>query len=227
MSKRRRSHTCSKDAANGTAPVLKSIEPMTLGNMRARWRYAAERVGAITRRSWTRAFIQTKCPYPPSAREWFARFAEHLVLTSYPIGRVCSGQLVRNECLKGELDEAPLVWSPYVPPYPPTGSSGIKSLGAAILPDGGPHLLWSSGRNEMSTRMPLNKIRLHARTKRPPRYRRAANEAFKRALEAQYGSQGAASPVRRIDPKTGLAVAELSSAENIRQSLGPKLAARL
>ena len=143
------------------------------------------------------------------------------MLTSYPIGRVCTGQLVRNECLKGELDEAPLAWSPYVPPIPPTGSSGIKSLGAAILPDGGPHLLWSSGRNEMSTRMPLNKTRVHARTKRPPRYRRAANEAFKRALEAQYGSQGAASPVRRIDPKTGLAVAGFSSAENIRQSLGP------
>jgi hypothetical protein len=35
MSKRRQSHTCSKDGANGTAPVSKSIEPMTLGNMRA------------------------------------------------------------------------------------------------------------------------------------------------------------------------------------------------
>jgi hypothetical protein len=79
----------------------------------------------------------------------------------------------------------------------------------------------------MSARVPLNKIRVPARTKRPPSYRRAAHDAFKRALEAQYGSQGAASPVRRIDPNTGLVITELSSAETIRQSLGPKLAARL
>ena len=134
MSKRRQSHTCSKDGANGTAPVSKSIEPMTLGNMRARWRYAAERVGAITRRSWTRAFIQTKCPYPHSAREWFARSAEHLVLTSYPIGRVCTGQLVRNECLKGELDEAPLAWSPYVPPYPQPDPVALSLSGLPSCP---------------------------------------------------------------------------------------------
>jgi hypothetical protein len=79
----------------------------------------------------------------------------------------------------------------------------------------------------MSARVPLNKIRVPSRAKRSPSYRRAANAAFERALEAQYGSQGAASPVRRIDPKTGLVIPEVSSAETIRQSLGPKLAARL
>jgi hypothetical protein len=75
--------------------------------------------------------------------------------------------------------------------------------------------------------MPLNKIRVPARTKRWPYDRRAANDAFKKALEAQYGSQGAASSVRRIDPNTGLVITEPSSAETIRLSLGPKLAARL
>ena len=79
----------------------------------------------------------------------------------------------------------------------------------------------------MSARVPLTKIRMPTRTKRSPSYRRGANEAFKRAIEAQYGSQGAASSVRRIDPKTGLVITELSSAETIRHSLGPKLAARL
>ena len=214
MSKRRQSHTCSKDGANGPT-VVRSLA-IRCG---ARWCNHEAILDA--------GIYPDKVPVPTFSSRMVCTIWGTLVLTSYPIGRVRTGQLVRNECLKGELDEAPLAWSPYVPPIPPTGSSGIKSLGAAILPDGGPHLLWSSGRNEMSTRMPLNKIRLHARTKRPPRYRRAADEAFKRALEAQYGSQGAASPVRRIDPKTGLAVAELSSAENIRQSLGPKLAARL
>ena len=79
----------------------------------------------------------------------------------------------------------------------------------------------------MSARVPLNKIRVPARTRRPPSYGQAANDAFKRSLEAQYGSQGAASAVRPIDPNTGLVITEPSSAETIRQSLGPKLAARL
>ena len=94
------------------------------------------------------------------------------------------------------------------------------------MPDGGPRFL-SQEDNEMSTRVPLNKIRVPSRTKRSQNYRRGATAAFERASEAQYGSQGAASPVRRIDPETGLVVPEASSAETIRQSLGPKLAARL
>ena len=40
----------------------------------------------------------------------------------------------RNESLEAELEDLPLAWSPVCPPIPPTGSSGIKSLGAAILP---------------------------------------------------------------------------------------------
>ncbi|MGC2823743.1 MAG: hypothetical protein WA322_05850 [Pseudolabrys sp.] len=39
--------------------------------------------------------------------------------------------------------------------------------------------------------------------KQPPGYRRAAAAAFKRALERSYGSQGAASELRKIDPVTG------------------------
>jgi hypothetical protein len=79
----------------------------------------------------------------------------------------------------------------------------------------------------MSARVSLNKIRVRTRTKRSPDYRKSAKEAFNRALKAQYGSYGPASAVRRIDPKTGRVIAELSSADDIRQSLGPKLAARL
>ena len=47
------------------------------------------------------------------------------------------------------------------------------------------------------------------RIKQPPGYRSAAAAAFKRALERDYGSQGAASPVRKIDPVTGEVVAIL------------------
>ena len=43
--------------------------------------------------------------------------------------------------------------------------------------------------------------------KQPPGYRRAAAAAYKRALERRYGSQGAASPVRTIDPLTGEVIA--------------------
>ncbi len=45
--------------------------------------------------------------------------------------------------------------------------------------------------------------------KRPPGYRTAAAAAYKRALERRYGSQGAASPVRKIDPVTGEIIAIL------------------
>jgi hypothetical protein len=47
--------------------------------------------------------------------------------------------------------------------------------------------------------------------KRAPGYRKKANVAFKRALEQLYGSQGAASPVRKIDPKTGEVIATAKS----------------
>jgi hypothetical protein len=76
----------------------------------------------------------------------------------------------------------------------------------------------------MSTRVPLNTIRVPLRTKNSPSYRNPAKAAFKQALDAQYGSLGPASPVRRIDPKTGLPIAD---ADDIRQSLGPEVASRL
>jgi hypothetical protein len=77
----------------------------------------------------------------------------------------------------------------------------------------------------MSAKVSLNKIRVPSRTKLTPRYRTAAKEAFKRALDAQYGSLGPASPVRRIDPKTGHIIP--LPADDIRLLLGPKVAARL
>jgi hypothetical protein len=40
------------------------------------------------------------------------------------------------------------------------------------------------------------------RTKQTPAYRTEANAAFKRAYEQLFGSRGAASPVRKIDPVT-------------------------
>ena len=36
---------------------------------------------------------------------------------------------------------------------------------------------------------------------------KAAGDEYKRALERRYGSQGAASPVRKIDPVTGKVIA--------------------
>jgi len=60
--------------------------------------------------------------------------------------------------------------------------------------------------------------------KNSPGYRSAAKAAFKRALDKQYGSLGPASPVRRIDPKTGLPIAH---SDDIRQSLGLEVADRL
>jgi hypothetical protein len=39
--------------------------------------------------------------------------------------------------------------------------------------------------------------------KRKPGYRAEAKAEFKRAYERLYGSKGAASPVRKIDPATG------------------------
>jgi hypothetical protein len=51
------------------------------------------------------------------------------------------------------------------------------------------------------------------RIKQPPGYRRAAAAAFKRALEFRYGSHGAASPVRKIDPVTGEVIAILEQCQ--------------
>jgi hypothetical protein len=53
------------------------------------------------------------------------------------------------------------------------------------------------------TRLFAKKRTRKARAKRTPEYRREATAAFKRAREQVFGSQGAASPVRKIDPKTG------------------------
>jgi hypothetical protein len=47
------------------------------------------------------------------------------------------------------------------------------------------------------------------RRKQAPGYRKKANAAFKRAREQFFGSQGAASPVRKIDPKTGEVIATI------------------
>jgi len=66
-----------------------------------------------------------------------------------------------------------------------------------------------------------------AKTRFPPNYRKLAKAAFKQALENKFGSHGAASAVRRIDPKTGKVLEEIRSADDIRRSLGPELAARL
>jgi hypothetical protein len=47
------------------------------------------------------------------------------------------------------------------------------------------------------------------RRKQAPGYRTKASAAFKRAREQFFGSQGAASPVRKIDPKTGEVIATI------------------
>jgi hypothetical protein len=43
--------------------------------------------------------------------------------------------------------------------------------------------------------------------KRKPGYRAEAKAEFKRAYDRLYGSQGGASPVRKIDPITGQVIA--------------------
>jgi hypothetical protein len=45
------------------------------------------------------------------------------------------------------------------------------------------------------------------RKKRKPGDRAKANAAYRRAYEQLFGSQGGASPVRRIDPRTGEVIA--------------------
>jgi hypothetical protein len=47
----------------------------------------------------------------------------------------------------------------------------------------------------------------YARRKRKPGDRAEAKAAFKRAYEHLFGSQGGASPVRKIDPVTGELIA--------------------
>jgi len=48
-----------------------------------------------------------------------------------------------------------------------------------------------------------NRRRKPEAKRRAPGYRAAATAEYKRAFERLFGSQGAASPVRRIDPVTG------------------------
>ena len=80
----------------------------------------------------------------------------------------------------------------------------------------------------MSVKFSLNKKpRAAVKRRLPANYRRTAKAAFKQALEDMFGSRGAASPVRRIDPKTGEIVGVVRSADDIRRSMGPALAARL
>jgi hypothetical protein len=57
-------------------------------------------------------------------------------------------------------------------------------------------------------------------------YLKSSKEAFARAVEAQYGTLGPASAVRRIDPVTGQPVKQIAEADDIRRVIGP-WAARL
>jgi len=58
------------------------------------------------------------------------------------------------------------------------------------------------------TRPSLKKKRIRkTRAKCTPGYRAEASAEFKRAYERLFGSQGAASPVRKIDPATGEVIA--------------------
>ena len=57
------------------------------------------------------------------------------------------------------------------------------------------------------TRLFAKKRTQRTRKKQAPGYRKKANAAFRRAREQFFGSQGAASPVRLIDPKTGEVIA--------------------
>ena len=59
------------------------------------------------------------------------------------------------------------------------------------------------------TRLFAKKRTQRTRKKQAPGYRKKAKVAFTRALEQLYGSQGAASPVRKIDPKTGEVIATI------------------
>jgi hypothetical protein len=56
-------------------------------------------------------------------------------------------------------------------------------------------------RRNSNRQIPLSASK--TKPKQAPGYRKKANAAFKRAYEQLFGSQGAASPVRKIDPVTG------------------------
>jgi hypothetical protein len=50
----------------------------------------------------------------------------------------------------------------------------------------------------------------HRRAERRPGYIAAADRVYKRAVDSLYGSQGAASPIRKIDPVTGEVIAVIN-----------------
>jgi hypothetical protein len=54
-----------------------------------------------------------------------------------------------------------------------------------------------------------NKIKRTRKNRGKPGYRAEAKLAFKRAYEQLFGSQGGASPVRKIDPVTGEVIATI------------------
>jgi hypothetical protein len=80
--------------------------------------------------------------------------------------------------------------------------------------------------------MPLSKFAKRKRKRRLKRsaryaYLKSSKEAFARAVEAQYGTLGPASAVRRIDPVTEQPAEPGAAADGIRRVIGPEWAARL
>ena len=61
--------------------------------------------------------------------------------------------------------------------------------------------------------------------KRPPGYQSFAKAAYVEALKGLYGSQGAASSVRRIDPTTGKVL--VSETDGLRERIGVEHAQKL
>lgn len=61
-----------------------------------------------------------------------------------------------------------------------------------------------------------NRRRKPEAKRRAPGYRAAATAEYKRAFERLFGSQGAASPVRRIDPVTGEVIGIIDTADKGR-----------
>jgi hypothetical protein len=55
----------------------------------------------------------------------------------------------------------------------------------------------------------LGKKKRPRKKREKPGYRAEASAAFKRAYEQLFGSQGGASPVRKIDPATGKVIATI------------------
>jgi hypothetical protein len=79
----------------------------------------------------------------------------------------------------------------------------VRLRNFALTEVGASAVWWKSTPMRPSLFLNKNRRRKPEAKRRAPGYRAAATAEYERAFERLFGSQGAASPVRRIDPVTG------------------------